>query len=308
MKLLKYLFVILFLLQTNFVKSQGCSDAGFCSMGSIKLNPVDTSSIYDQKLSVNVAGGIGDESVVVFTAAVQYEKKWNSHLLTQAKITGNYASGNLGQVFGIGDLFISGSYSFKKKHKWESSILVGIKLPLNKSNLSAENKDLPMQYQSSLGTVDFIGGLSVTNQRWLFALAIQQPISNLNENKFLPSYWSDSRAIKYPATYNFKRKGDVLGRITYTYSKFKKIKLSGGLLGIYHLGKDTYFDINKSTDQIEIKGSDGLTLNATLGGWIALNSKLFIGFTGGIPLIVREIRPDGLTRSIVASPEIIYKF
>jgi hypothetical protein len=87
-----------------------------------------------------------------------------------------------------------------------------------------------------------------------------------------------------------------------------KFNLKTSLLGIYHLSKDTYIDGNISNKPIKIEGSDGITLNGTLAAAYPLSPKFSISLSAGVPFIVRDIRPDGLTRSFSFSPEIIYHF
>ena len=165
-----------------------------------------------------------------------------------------------------------------------------------------------MQYQSSLGTIDVIAGITLTNNKWLFATAIQQPLTGTNRNTFLPIYWGTAAAAKYSPTNDFNRKADVLLRVGYDIATTKKWKLNAGLLSIYHLRKDTYIDGNVSNKPIDLHGSDGLTLNGTFSVWYKPNSKFSLGFTGGVPFVVRDSRPDGLTRSFVVSPELIFHF
>ena len=148
-----------------------------------------------------------------------------------------------------------------------------------------------MQYQSSLGTADIIGGFSITNNKWIFATAFQQPVSGTNRNTFLPAYWNTAAASKYAATNDFKRKGDVLLRAGYNIEPNKKLNINLGLLGIYHLGKDNYVDGNISNKPIAIAGSDGATLNGTASAWYKVSNKFTIGLTGGVPLSVAPSEP-----------------
>jgi hypothetical protein len=288
--------------------AQGCSDAGFCTIGS--LNPVQNDSIETgQKISLLFPFGIGDESVFVFTPAVQYDNQLSDQWAIQAKVTANYADGNLGRAFGLGDLFLSGIYTPKTKGKWRTSITLGTKLLMNPGNLKSDGKSLPMQYQSSLGTIDLITGISISDHAWQFSMGWQQPLSGINRNNFLPAYWQDTpEAEKYPPSNDFNRKGDVLARAAYRFRLNRKFALTPGLLAIYHLDEDTYIDANISNDPISITGSQGLTLNMTLSGTWILSDKLTIGFSAGTPLIFRDVRPDGLTRKMVFAPEISWKF
>jgi hypothetical protein len=287
--------------------AQGCSDAGFCSIGSLDHQVSGSKQSPKSYFRMSLPVGLGDDDVFVFSPGVEYvhiHHRWQ----LQGKLTGNYASGNLGSAFGAGDVFLSATYSLPEQKGWVASFTGGTKLPLNQGNLKENGLSLPMQYQSSLGTIDLILGFSLQSDRWKWAAGWQQPLSGRNRNNFLPVYWTDQRAGVYPPTNNFNRKGDVLVRSTYAIIKKKSIQVEGGLLGIYHLGKDTYVNFNERPNPIPIEGSQGLTLNATVAAEWKINPKFSFGFTGGVPLVVREVRPDGLTRSIVFSPQITYHF
>lgn len=306
MKQIALIILLLTVILANKTVAQGCSDAGFCTIGNLNHLQNEDDARKHQKISLLLPFGIGDETVFVFTPGLQYDNRFSKQWALQAKLTTNTASGNLGNATGLGDLFLSGTYSFPSKTKWNVSATLGTKLPLNKSDLEEGNKPLPMQYQGSLGTVDLITGVSITNNKWQFAGGWQQPLSGKNSNQFLPIYWNTADAVKYPPSKDFSRKSDVLLRAAYLYQLSKKFSLNGGLLGIYHLGKDNY--INQSNQKVVIAGSEGLTINITLAAWYKINNRLQIGCIAGTPLVVRDVRPDGLTRKFVFSPEISWTF
>ncbi|WP_080055782.1 hypothetical protein [Spirosoma aerolatum] len=299
-------FLTIFLLFASQLTTlaQGCSDAGFCTIGALKQHA--TGDTKGQKISLLLPVGLGDEAVLVFAPGLQYDNQLSARWAVQAKLTANYASGNLGSAAGPGDIFLSGTYTLPTQAKWATSLTLGTKLPLSNSNLKADGRPLPMQYQSSLGTVDLITGVSVSNRQWQLSAGWQQPLTSANSNTFLPSLNGKPEAPAYPPSNQFTRKADVLVRTAYTWMINPKFSLNGGLLGIYHLAEDTYTDA--SSKSVKINGSQGLTLNATLAGWWNLTPKTRIGFTAGTPLVVREVRPDGLTRSIVFAPEISWLF
>ena len=305
---LYFVSMLIILGSTQIALAQGCSDAGFCTIGSLKPLASDSLAANNQQLSLVIANGIGDEGVYVLTPALQYENRLNERWSIQAKLSGNYASGNLGTAFGLGDIILSTTYTRKTRNNWERSFLLGTKLFLNLSDLSIDNKPLPMQYQSSLGTADLIAGFSFTKGKWFLATAIQQPLTGTNRNTFLPAYWNSPEAAEYPSTNDFNRRGDVLLRVGYNIRNSEKWKINLGLLSIYHLGKDTYIDGNISNSPIKIDGSEGLTLNGTFAFRYKVNDNFDIGLSGGAPFIVREVRPDGLTRAFVISPEFTVNF
>ena len=294
----------------NTAMAQGCSDAGFCTIGNLAQQSGKHRS--KNNFSLQLPVGVGDEGVIVFTPALQYDRTFNGQWSFQTKITANYADGNLGSAAAPGDLYLSGTYIFPSQKNWKWSTTLGSKILLNQSNLKENNLSLPMQYQSSLGTVDVIAGLSVFNEHWQFSTGLQQPLTGTNGNNFLPVYWAvgskAQEAAAYIPTNDFNRKGDVLARGSYKKKLNEKFSFDAGLLAIYHLGEDTYIDGNVSSRPINIKGSDGLTLNASAACWLKLGAKLTLGLTAAVPLVVRDVRPDGLTREFVIAPEISWNF
>ncbi len=304
----KLIVLCLLLLLTGMrLMAQGCSDAGFCSIGN--LGQQQKQDAGKHKLSFLLPVGVGDQNVIVFTPSVQYDHSFNNRWAAQAKLTANYADGDLGNAIGLGDLYLSGTYVFSHDNNyWKVSATAGAKLPLSQANLKVDDRSLPMQYQSSLGSIDIITGISLGNQQWQFAAGWQQPLTGKNGNNFLPVYFNNDKAARYIPSNDFNRKADVLLRGLYKRRINDRLDLKSGLLGIYHLGEDTYIDGNTSNQPIPIKGSRGLTLNASIAGWYAVSNKITFGLTTAVPLVVRDTRPDGLTRSFVISPEISWSF
>jgi hypothetical protein len=295
----------------NHNYGQGCSDAGFCTIGSFKPEPplAENKKKSAQRISFFSPIGQGDASVFVWTPALQYdyftEKGWNF----QGKITSNYASGNLGTHFGAGDIFLSASKANGLKNGWNLIYTLGTKIPLNQANASEGGMPLPMQYQSSLGTFDAIAGVTFANPFWQFSAGYQQPLSGENKNGFLPEFWNGKpEADGYPPSYRLQRKADMLLRASRNFRLSPGFDINAGLLGIFHLGEDQFTNPFEGDRKVAIEGSSGMTLNATATAFWKINDKTRIGITGGVPLAVREVRPDGLTRSWVLVPELNISF
>ncbi|TAD85740.1 MAG: hypothetical protein EAY75_10665 [Bacteroidetes bacterium] len=292
----------------NGILAQGCSDAGFCTVGSLAQKPTFKRQEKKQSLSVNTSFGLGDESVFIVTPTIQYENQLTANWRVQGRVTANFASGDLGNATGLGDAYLSASYSVPTTKKWQKSFTLGAKIPLNNGNLLKQGLPLPMPYQSSLGTFDLILGVAISDGKWLFAGGWQQPLSGTNGNTFLPAYWNDTKAKKYIPTNDFTRKSDLLLRASYTFKPIKKLQVSSGLLGIYHVANDTYIDANTSPNPIALQHSKGLTLNATAFANYSISTRITLSLSGGVPLVIRDIRPDGLTRGFVVIPEIKFHF
>lgn len=296
--------------------AQGCSDAGFCSVGEMKSEFNDSTNSYKNKIGLTPTIGIGDDNTFLLTPVLQYDRQLNKAWSIQSKLTVNYSSGNLGNAFGLGDLIQSGSYSIQSNSKLKTSFTLGVKIPLNNSNQTDNGRALPLVYQSSLGTLDAIAGVGLKLSQFKAAFGIQIPLLNLysangqkSANGFLSNEWNDeASANSYPSTNGFVRAADALFKIEYNWKLGKKLVLIPGLLTIYHLGKDQYQPVKGSDTFVSIDDSEGLTINFTLIGSYQITERLKASITFGTPLVTRQVRPDGLTRGFVLGPEISYQF
>ncbi len=306
---LSILFVV-FAFPQN-LQAQGCSDAGFCTIGPLKpdAKTLTSDKKYGQRITFLAPLGQGDDDVFVLTPGLQYDYFTSTGWNFQGKITANYANGLLGTAFGAGDIYFTASHTKKLKGNWSFTPTLGFKIPLNASNLSENGMPLPMQYQSSLGTFDVIAAATFSNPFWQLSAGYQQPLSGENKNGFLQEFWNGKpEANNYPPSFLFDRKGDVLLRASRNFNLGKPIVFNAGLLGIYHLGEDNYTNPFEGNMVIPIEGSSGLTLNFTGAAYWQVSEKTRLGITGGVPLVVRDVRPDGLTRSWVVAPEISWNF
>jgi hypothetical protein len=303
----KVVTLLMLMAVSTVTSTRGCSDAGFCTIGNLSHQSAATPANFKHYVRLTLPAGLGDENVFVFTPGLEYGIQKNRWQFS-GKVTSNYATDNLGNATGAGDLFLSTTYHLSSPGEWNISFTLGTKLPLNRGNLRVNGISLPMQYQSSLGTVDLIAGVAVNNERWKAAAGWRQPLSGINRNNFLPQYWPNGKAAAYPPTNDFYRRGDVLLRTSYRLIQKTKWSAEGGLLSIYHLAEDTYINANFSNKPIAIRGSQGLTLNATASLEFSPNKWWSLGIVGGVPLFVRDVRPDGLTRSFVVAPQLTYSF
>ncbi|MFN9665216.1 MAG: hypothetical protein ACK57C_01325 [Bacteroidota bacterium] len=283
--------------------AQGCSDAGFCTINSFKPE-LASDSAKNWKSHVKIGGfwGSADNSISVYGSYVELYRQISEKLAVDAKITTLGQSGNDIAAFSVGDLFLNLNYRLTS----QVQLTVGTKIPFSQANQSSNNLPLPMDYQSSLGTFDLILGLGYSLNKLQLVAAIQQPLSQ-NKNQFLSSAYPINAPLrKFQSTNQFTRKGDVLLRIAYPVVLHSKIKMTASLLPIYHLGNDQFRDeLNRLTD---IQGSKGLTLNGNLFFDYAFNATNSLQLSLGAPFVVRDVRPDGLTRGFILNLEYKIKF
>jgi hypothetical protein len=289
--------------------AQGCSDAGVCTLHSIKNNAEGHESKKGKKndLTVGIGYGKGERSTNNYTWYAEYTRSLSKKTSVTGKFSYNAINGELANTSGLGDLFLSVNHAFDVKKKWQKSFVVGVKLPFDGADITKNGIHLPMPYQTSLGTTDLVLAINYNRKSFGATLALQQPLKAINENKFLPAdYPTVPLTLQYWPTNKFERKGDLVGRVSYKIKTNGRFSIRPSLLGIYHLATDTYADDNKV--RRPINNSTGLTLNANV--FLGYKMKKGNGFelSLGTPFIVRDQRPDGLTRKFVTSIEYQFSF
>lgn len=305
------LIVLLTFISQN-LKSQGCSDAGLCTAGSMKDNGAD-----DEKwrFGINSQYGQGDQKVDIFTQQLEISRRFSDKLLVQVKMPWINTSGNLGSNQGIGDLVLTGNYKHRVSDDVIYNINLGFRVPTGNTN--AGNIDvvanpgpptsLPMPYQTGLGTFDVLTGMDIRYRSvWQFALGFQLPLIQNNTNNFNALFASMvPNASGYFYSANLKRKADIVARIEKKFELNKSIALFANVIPIYHVGDDTHTGFNG--EKLVYQQSSGLTLNTGAGLMAELSKSSVMRLSFAAPMITRKERPDGLTRHFVAGIEWHYK-
>lgn len=299
---MKTLIITAFLLIFfNASYSQGCSDAGICS---INKSNNSLGEQYKNTFELATLFGTGTGDITYVTPYISYSRKINNKIDVNAKITFSSVQGNFGTRASFGDGYLIGSYKFEKKKTLLWSILLGGKFPFNSSNLKINSFSIPLDYQSSLGTFDLFLGTNLGYKKWDFNAVLQIPIFNNNRNSYFDAF---SNSNEFPTTNLFKRKSDALFRTTYTLNtKNKKFNFKPNILFIYHLGEDSFENIYGKRENYN--GSEGLTINGNLKTFYNIDKQKSIEISVATPFLVRDIRPDGLTRSFVAGLAYLYSF
>ncbi len=294
------LFLLLVFTIPAYSFGQGCSDAGFCTVNVFKPEMEDTLPAAKNQIKIGIFNGAAEHNISVFGSYLEYNRQINHKISTDVKLTSLSQTGNNISTFGFSDVFLNLNYLPSKKLR----LTMGVKIPLNEGNTMKDGFHLPMDYQSSLGTVDIIAGIGYKLKKVDFVLAVQQPLTH-NKNQFITELFPPENILStFHSTNNYKRNGDILIRISYPLSFGNNFKLTPGLLPIYHLNNDKFTDLNGV--EKEIKGSQGLTLNGNIYLDYMIKDLNFVQLSFGAPILVRDARPDGLTRSYVVNLE--YRF
>ena len=290
MKKILLIFVLIFV--TTFSSAQGCSDAGICSIGNSFQSKEKE---FKNNIEISAIFGAGEADVTYFSPYISYGRKVNEHFSWSSKVTFSAAIGSFVTRSAFGDAFLVGNYAFASKKNTQWSVLLGSKIPFTSSNLKINGFSLPLDYQSSLGTFDLFLGTNFKYKKWDFNAVIQIPVFNNNKNSYFAEY---SGTDDFLTTNLFERKSDALFRTTYTIKKpNNKFTFKPNVLFIYHLGEDSFENIFGKRESYV--GSEGLTINGNLISSYNFNKQKSIELSLAAPFLVRDIRPDGLTRSFV---------
>lgn len=282
-------FIVMLSVFLGDVYGQGCSDAGFCSINSLR-NGSHVSESPKHALRIGSSYGLSYNKVNVVQSFAEFNYQHSDVIHTSAKLTHTLLSGDLGITNGLSDLYLSSTLRTGSS----TSFIAGLKIPLNDASLQKNGLPLPMNYQSSLGTFDLILGMGYVIDKLTINAAVQYPLTQNNNGFLATDYASGSTASTYISTNGFQRSPDALLRLSYYSDLNSKLKLVYSLLPIYHIGNDTYTDENGLEKSIE--GSNGLTLNINAALFYSLKNGNLLEFSLGAPAIARDVRPDGLSQ------------
>lgn len=307
---MKLVYTVVFVLVVRVAFSQGCSDAGFCTMGAMKPDQPYNKNIPIRLRSMEVSFYRGTTTLtpIVYVATLDASFSVGKKNSFQVKLPFQAVQGRLANTSGIGDISLCFTRTIYASEKFDVSVSLGSKIPTNKSNKTENGFPLPMYYQTSLGTYDAIAGISLVNRKWLFATGIQVPL-NKNHNEFLWGRWAGSDEDpayieKYARANQLKRGIDVMLRVERNF-RFSRLNFSVGMLPIYRITND---EIELPEGRVKPDGAKGLALSAIGTVGYSFNVKSGVKLLMGHKIVQRDENPDGLTRHLVSSVTYFYRF
>lgn len=310
-KLLVYTWcVLLFVISMRSGFSQGCSDAGFCTMGAMKPDQPFNKKISLRLRSIEVSfyRGTTPLTPIIYVATADLNFSLNSRTSFQIKLPFQAVRGQLARTSGVGDISLCVTRTLVSNEKFDVNFSIGGKIPSNNSSKDVDGLPLPMYYQTSLGTYDFITGISVISRKWLFATGIQHPF-NKNGNQFLWEAWQGTSEEDYINRYNqskeLKRGTDIMLRVERNW-RFSRLNFSLGILPIYRINNDEISLANGT--RVKPQGAKGLALSGIFTAGYSFNVKSGIKFLAGHRIVQRDTNPDGLTREFVSTLGCYYRF
>ncbi len=262
-----FIIFYLFCSQKNSIFAQGCSDAGFCTMGAMRPDQPFSKKINIRLRSVSLTQYIGltkfNDTILSYIAEVNVSisDKWQA----QIKLPYTFVQGPLANTKGVGDISLSLTRAIIQKTEWQLNATLGAKIPTNNANFQNDiGLALPMYYQSSLGTYDIIAGISFINKNFLLAAGVQHPFNQV-DNGFKWGEWQEHPlteiANQYPVSQFLDRGTDAMLRVEYNL-RFSKWSMNIGILPIYRFTPDIITD-PITGERTEIDKSKGTAVKWT---------------------------------------------
>lgn len=298
--------------------AQGCSDAGLCTMGTLKPNQFFDSKLRFRLKSVDLNYTLGvaptqDRTVQTsLDLNFTFKNKWTA----QIKLPYQFVQGKLGETQGLGDITLSISRTIFNNEKIQVALTLGGKIATGNANqASIDDRPLPLLYQSSLGSNDIILGGSVRTRNWMFAAGYQQPL-NASRNTFMPEMWEGTGksedAKLYFANNQFLRGSDLMMRVERNI-RFSRLNIFAGLLSIYRVTPDKVMmpHADGTVQSTEISASQGFVFTFMTGAGYQFSMNSGIKFLVGkkdLNQFTRSAHIDGLARSWVYSFSYQYRF
>lgn len=310
--------ITLLLLISHFGYGQGCSDAGFCTMGAMKPDQSYNKKAKIQLRAIEISQYRGKTTLspVIYVTNIDFAFSIKKTSF-QVKLPYQAISGDLGETSGIGDISLSATRSIYSSDKYDINATLGAKIPSNDSDLEKKDNefsnagsDYPMYYQTSLGSYDVIAGISLISKKWLFAAGYQNALS-ANNNNFRWDEWDEYPGGReyiesHDMAVKLKRGSDIMLRIERNW-RFANYNFSLGALPIYRITKDERINWDEG-QYVKVDKTTGLALTALASFGYHFNVKSSFKFIYGLKLTDREVNPDQLTRNSVQTIAYIYRF
>jgi hypothetical protein len=307
--------VLLFISAAAF--SQGCSDAGFCTMGAMKPDQSYNKKIQFRLNNMDLSFYRGTTTLtpIVYVATADLNFSIGHKTTFQVKLPFQYVTGRLATTSSMSDISICFTRNIVSNDRFDVNLSVGGKIPTNHSDFStSEGNALPMYYQTSLGTYDLIAGISVINRKWLLATGIQVPL-NQNKNQFDWHRWVDddpdelAYVQKYANATDLRRGVDVMLRVERNF-RLNRMNFSVGLLPIYRVTADKITNFQGTRTSFDASGNEaiGLAMSGIVTAGYSFNVRSAVKLLVGHKIMQREFSPDGLTRELVSSFTYSYRF
>lgn len=297
--------------------AQGDSDPGLSTIGAMRSASavmIDDEIFENEKAQVSLGHTFseGERGIKLNIPQLEVRLPIAETGYFHVKLPYYAADGELAHVGGLGNLTVAYTHYLSNPDAVTWQFTGGFDIGTGSATITdGSSRALPMAYQSSRGSTDAIVGVSMHWKKYLNVSAgYQQPIINYNENNYNRFSVDNDLAYStadYPLSRKLYRNGDVMMRVEGQYYG-NRAGIAAGPLAFYHLRNDLYQDINNKYRELD--GSQGFTLNIAGSAFVRFGryGEWKFDVTGAVPLIQRDLAPDGLRREWMVMPRLTFFF
>lgn len=296
------ILVLLIFFSFKISYSQGCSDAGLCT---IDMNHSDTKSSLNYNYSVGL--GLGEQSTLINTYKMSLFYSPIDNVTIFTSLPFSVISGGITNTNGVGDIDFGLQYSLiideDNSLKYSMSLKTSIDREAKHLVFPSGIADpLPMVYHPSLGNDNFIVVVDYQYQKYTISAGALIPLSQPNNNKFVANSDLEIKTTplifdEYLTSAGLERTSDLMLRVIRELYQTKDITFSAGINPIFRTGNNKVSFQENGIDKIlEIEKSGGLTLNLLADVNYKFSSTNTLSFSIGVPVITRTNQNDGLLR------------
>jgi hypothetical protein len=304
---MKIIFIIVIFLISLQIYSQGCADAGVCS---IEMNQNDKANTLSYDYSIGFGLGENFTRISSYKMSLFYSPIDNVTIF--AGLPFNVISGDLTNVNGIGDLDIGLQYTLKIDNNNIIKYSMSLKSSLDKEPRymifpSGIAEALPQVYHPSLGNDNLILVIDYQYDSWTLTGGALIPLTQPNNNKFITNndLIDKTRPLifdNYLSSASLERGTDLMLRVKRRVYQKNTIMINAGVNPLYRIGNNNItIEENGIKNRIEVENSGGLTINLLGDIKYLINDNNVISFSMGFPVLARQNQNDGLLRFFQSS-------
>lgn len=302
--MLKFLliFSLSFLISSEFLSAQGCSDAGICSLSS--TNPNRSTSNFNLGIDLSTESGGELVKYNYFNLLPSYKSGDFTFfvklpIVYLSGLTGD-PNGNNTALYSFSDITLGGKYNIINETDNLLNFSLAAKLPTNRGDVKDKGMILPMTLQTNQGSYDLLASFDYLYKNTRFFFGTQIPLTSNQNSTF------DGVMLT-----ELKRSPDIALGVKQRISINEKSTFKLGLLSLYRLSENVW-KANGTTDVANVNyrledgnyvaiNSNGLTLNLLVGFEQKLNENNSIALNLGVPMVNRKYIDDGLKRAYTVS-------
>ena len=118
----------------HLTSAQGCSDAGFCTMGAMKPDQSYNKKVKLKLLAIEFSYYRGETTLspIVYVANLDASVSITDNLGMEIKLPYQSINGNFDNVSGMGDISLSLTHRVISTERFDFSATIGTKIPSNK--------------------------------------------------------------------------------------------------------------------------------------------------------------------------------